>query len=586
MRNQELVFAFKNIGPIKKNGKIKNSDITLIYGYPNSGKSFILRALYSALSVIDKEMEDSIKNFLEENLSILILKSLGNSLSKIIETFMEVIDTTLHFYDLTPRNLVNSVPEDELNKVLLSIIKENVHHIEFESSENGILYTFKDQVTIPIYIDSINKNLKNSFFRFLSNIIGGGSIKTLKINGERFDNLLESEIRNLSYNSVNGNFAPRAEHLIGSIDRTRIVYEFKTNLIYSIPEISTKSCIINIDAQILIKKINNVHKNIKSNIDNNEKIDQEALRNQVISKIKSNKRQGFYIFSLREIPEGLSKSISKTIVEYFIIHIHSLVKTYSKINEVRFIPFGRTPLINYSFLKNDQNKSREDLQNDSMQNIYNTFIKWIKYTETKIITENKPFLKSPIVMQGDISYDKITNRLFYTDRNNFTVDIRYASAMANEVAGIVLISLSMEEGLIIIEEPESQLHPSSQIIMALTLIDMASSGKRIVFSTHSNMLGQIFYLLHKYKPSPRQIQNLIDDVINTEYESKNEEAISDLAFSVSKALDYVEFDSYYVDKVNAVREINLEKFGNGIPGITDEVLMKLLNWTGKISEDE
>ena len=60
---------------------------------------------------------------------------------------------------------------------------------------------------------------------------------------------------------------------------------------------------------------------------------------------------------------------------------------------------------------------------------------------------------------------------------NVKVDLKYASAMASEVSGILLLSKSMKNGLLIIEEPESQLHPSSQVIMALTLIVLSSMGK-------------------------------------------------------------------------------------------------------------
>ena len=45
---------------------------------------------------------------------------------------------------------------------------------------------------------------------------------------------------------------------------------------------------------------------------------------------------------------------------------------------------------------------------------------------------------------------------------------------------------------------------------------MYQMGKRIVFSTHSSIIGQVFYLLHKYKPNPEKIQTLIDNVMKVE----------------------------------------------------------------------
>ena len=54
LSDTQLKFGFKDLGPIQKKGEIKNSGLTLLYGFPNSGKSFVLRGLYGALAFSDE----------------------------------------------------------------------------------------------------------------------------------------------------------------------------------------------------------------------------------------------------------------------------------------------------------------------------------------------------------------------------------------------------------------------------------------------------------------------------------------------------------------------------------------------------
>ncbi|MCI2411920.1 AAA family ATPase [Cuniculiplasma divulgatum] len=292
------------------------------------------------------------------------------------------------------------------------------------------------------------------------------------------------------------------------------------------------------------------------------------------------------IYQIRELPRVISRRISKKIVIPFHNHIKSLIENTINIEEVRFIPFGRTPLIKYAQDDEQGLYIADDIESirDPTHSIYSNFIEWIKFSQRKLSKQSDFKLDTTELLQGGITYDDLSRHLLYKDNDDTTVDIRYASAMANEVSGIILMAMSMSKGIIIVEEPESQLHPSSQIIMALSLIALSSLDYRIFFSTHSNIIGQVFYLIHKYKPSPEKIQNLIDNVIKVETKRNNKIEISELAKQVSKSLQECKFDSYYVNRTKGVEKINLEEFGNGIPGITDEVLMKLLNWTETLVE--
>ena len=139
-------------------------------------------------------------------------------------------------------------------------------------------------------------------------------------------------------------------------------------------------------------------------------------------------------------------------------------------------------------------------------------------------------------------------------------------------------------GLIIMEEPEAQLHPVSQINMALSLVALSSFGVRLVFSTHSDIFGQVIYFLYKYKPSARMIDELIDDISNEEVSNTKNGKTSDLASQVHKAISSVEIDVYFIDKDSEIKPIPVESLGMDVPGITESAQLKLLNWTSRIAE--
>ncbi len=88
----------------------------------------------------------------------------------------------------------------------------------------------------------------------------------------------------------------------------------------------------------------------------------------------------------------------------------------------------------------------------------------------------------------------------------------HSSAMVSELAPLVLYLRGMvrQGDLLIIEEPESHLHPGAQTIIAKTLARLARAGVQVLITTHSNYLLQ-------------QISNLIrEGELQKQGESTNE----------------------------------------------------------------
>lgn len=78
------------------------------------------------------------------------------------------------------------------------------------------------------------------------------------------------------------------------------------------------------------------------------------------------------------------------------------------------------------------------------------------------------------------------------EQSEYTLRMSHASAMVSELAPLVyLLRHSVQRGeLLIIEEPESHLHPDLQTKIAHILARLVRAGVRVVITTHSNWLLQ------------------------------------------------------------------------------------------------
>lgn len=82
--------------------------------------------------------------------------------------------------------------------------------------------------------------------------------------------------------------------------------------------------------------------------------------------------------------------------------------------------------------------------------------------------------------------------LYRPDQANEGLRMSHASAMVSELAPLVLFlrGIVKQGDLLIIEEPESHLHPGAQTKIAQTLARLVRSGVHVMITTHSNYLLQ------------------------------------------------------------------------------------------------
>ena len=129
--------------------------------------------------------------------------------------------------------------------------------------------------------------------------------------------------------------------------------------------------------------------------------------------------------------------------------------------------------------------------------------------------------------------------LYHPNQADEALRMSHSSAMVSELTPLVLFlrGVVKQGDMLIIEEPESHLHPGAQTIIAKTLARLVRVGVRVLITTHSNYLLQ-------------QISNLIrEGELQKQGESTNEtedylkaEEVGAWWFHKDKAVEEIPFD--------------------------------------------
>ena len=101
------------------------------------------------------------------------------------------------------------------------------------------------------------------------------------------------------------------------------------------------------------------------------------------------------------------------------------------------------------------------------------------------------------LIEGKIEVKRPTSEaypefLYRPDQAQEGLRMSHSSAMVSELAPLVLFlrGIVKQGDLLIIEEPESHLHPSAQTKIAQTLARLVRAGVHVLITTHSNYLLQ------------------------------------------------------------------------------------------------
>ncbi|MEA1954849.1 MAG: AAA family ATPase [Campylobacterota bacterium] len=182
------------------------------------------------------------------------------------------------------------------------------------------------------------------------------------------------------------------------------------------------------------------------------------------------------------------------------------------------------------------------------------------------------------IVKGKIVEDKTSQNYthFYLQTSNREkLDLHLSSSATVELLPLVIFLKhfsTIDDRLLVIEEPEAHLHPKAQIEMARLLVMLSNAGAKVLITTHSD------YILN-------ELSNCIKldkatDEKRTEY-LKKYKLDKDTIISADRVSAYLfkDIDS----KKTEVKELTIDEYGIANDNF-DDILDELLERTGEINE--
>jgi len=148
---------------------------------------------------------------------------------------------------------------------------------------------------------------------------------------------------------------------------------------------------------------------------------------------------------------------------------------------------------------------------------------------------------------------------FYNDNEeNVILEIYQTSSLVKSLASLVfyLRHLARKNDCIIIDEPELNLHPDNQVLIARFLARLVNEGFKVVTSTHSDyIIGELSNLL----------------MLNNQFEDK-EKLMERYNYNQNEILDKETVGVYYFEKgKNNTVPIEITKRGIQIPSVDEAI---------------
>ncbi len=331
---------------------------------------------------------------------------------------------------------------------------------------------------------------------------------------------------------------------------------------------------------------------------------EDNLYNKVLAKINSSLVHfNLRIFSSKKINPhfhlqipiefALKEEGRKSAFEYLVLPLNDMIKTFAynfihalKLPSTFFYPAERTAL---NMLAKEVYKEKS-LERDEIAQL----VLEEKWEELKDLTREKIIPRYPLaindylsfvydleqtsknksdfadfadeieelLLKGKISLSQFGDIRFTPTGTEEILEIHVSSSLVKSLSGLILyLRHSAKKGdLIIIDEPELNLHPDNQRVMARVLARMVNKGFKLMVSTHSD------YII-------RQLNNLI--MLHNIEDEKVENLRKYYGYEMEDTLDFNRVVSYFFNG-NSMQEIAADEKGIDIPSI-DTVVNDLNN---------
>jgi len=618
----------EKLGPVM-DSEIEFGDVTLFLGPPNTGKSYTLRAIYAklfplddyALDIVEKRLSSALRRHIEQELSEPALSVFYNLYKVLVGIF-----TVTAFLPRKDRT-------DEKLKELIKIIAEKYGFEVTEIQDGSQLVDIEaPPMEVHVKAETLKQILQKVFLDFIGDIVPLESpssvvfepidilelhvdyaIETLeyeaKIKAERVPPWIDDLFEYMS------EFIIREAVIRHKIPRRILVFPLARYLRYLLSnlgiELNLKTSIkpTTDTIKILLTLTLSLRPSIPTPAFQEEVLESisletiEKIVDEVFEKSKSNTR-------LRRIVDrvvlGLRGTILKACTDKMSRNIlkdrlREILRNQLGYDSLRFVPFGRSILVLGLESASREPFTRPEFLRSFVKEFYPSilasYVYWAskgrsQLLEGKLSEKQARLLKAITpLLEGKLFYDA-AGRLLYKDWRGSIVDFRMSSALVEEVSGLVFALLSADDNaIVLVEEPEAQLHPGAQIIMALFLASLPSlCGCRVVASTHSDLLAITLSQLAVQKPSREWVKELLEKLLEELLKKLSEEllphmkeGIDVLAEAVAEAAENLDLKVYEFTREGKVRPTKpKDVLGKEVPGIS-RIIDELTDWAFRLA---
>ena len=624
-----MKLKIKKLGPVA-DSEIKLGDITLFLGPPNTGKSYTLRAIYTKLFPLD----DYALKFMEEKLSERLIVHLehefpeqtSNMFRNLFKTITKVVLATIFPLD-------RNEARNGFEKIFYNLMERAKLKGTIERQEDFITASIEaPPINIALDVSLLKKALQESLYDFITELIpiedtdsvifeptelSRISISFIEETREHEASmratrrlvLLLEELFHFMERYISGDLYreehyervvpfPIARPLRYMSDYSSVVFSARVSVKPNIDRLELSSTIV-----LKLRLRNRAPLPEEGSTTSIGLDDIERIVNDVFERTRINSRLEHSIARIIDYARSIvikifTDSLSETIL------YSSLRETFRSrlgLNDLRFIPFGRS-----MFVLGLESASREPFTRskflhrfvrDFYSSAFASYVYWAskgrsRLLESRLDKRQIRLLEATTpLLEGRLSTDA-AGRLVYRDWRGSVVDFQMSSALVEEVSGLIFALLSVDDdAIVLIEEPEAQLHPGAQIIMALFLASLPSLCKcRVVASTHSDLLTITLSQLAKQKPSKQQIKDLLGKLLEKLPKNLSEdlsihmkEGIDVLAEAVAEVAESLDLEIYEFTREGRIKSVEPEDvLGKEVPGIS-RVIDELTDWASHLA---
>ncbi|MEM1608486.1 MAG: AAA family ATPase [Ignisphaera sp.] len=594
----------RRLGPIS-DSDIELGDITLFMGSPNTGKSYTLRAIYAklfpldnyALEVVKKELFERLRRYYEE----ILFREASDDILKIFKTLVKILLVAL----LSDENS----SDIKLDELLLKVINRSGLK-GYSKHEGEILIVNLESPTIStsISIDFLKEAFHDTIYQLTTGLIPVADLNSVTLEPLELTEISIADIVGMSKGTLEQEVTIPAIHMAPHfLDFEYLLYDIVRMLKYH-EEPALSRLILTLRYSPPFRRIvERIKANIKLNTEphpNNIELlstitfdlylNTHALMSRKkpidvtlddIEKALDNVFKDHRIRrrSISLLNASIATSIGNVLADTLITNISELFKSHIELNGLRFIPYGRSLII-----QGIEKTSREVFERprsfyELIEDFYPINLASYAYWTSKgrsLVLEGKlnelhvKLLRiAKPLLEGEVLAD--VRGLMYRDWRGSNVELHMSSALVEEVSGLLLALLSIDRNaIVLIEEPEAQLHPAAQIAMALFIASLPKlCGCKVVASTHSDLLAITLSQLATQKPSKDAVEVLLNKLL-----PHVKDGIDELAAAVAESVQDLDLRIYEFLREGKIRSVDPQTvLREEVPGIT-RVIDTLTDW--------